>query len=317
MIDLHFVIAPDDQGQRLDHFLTQLDELPLSRSQIKKHLKDQEILVNGTPATKAGHPLRAGDIVQWQFTPHAPPSLHPQAIPLDILYEDDHVAIVDKPAGMVVHPSPGHADGTLVNALLHHFAHLSSTPPHAPTPRPGIVHRIDKDTSGALAVAKHNEAHQFLATLFATHDITRAYHALLWGKNLPEAGTFSTGHARDPGHRLRFTGSLPEGRRHAVTHWRVLERFAQDEIALVECRLETGRTHQIRMHFFDAGHPLLGDTLYGTKLTCPSRLIPRQALHAHTLGFVHLDGQTILAQAPYPADFAHALKELRAGKPWR
>ena len=194
-----------------------------------------------------------------------------------------------------------------------------TSPPLPPPPRPpapGIVHRLDKDTTGALAVAKHNQAHQYLATLFATHDITRAYHALVWGKGLPDSGTFSTWHTRDPSHRLRFTGSLPKGRR-AITHWRVLERFAHDEVALVECRLETGRTHQIRMHFFDAGHPLLGDTLYGTKLTCPNRLIARQALHAHTLGFVHLGGQEILTVAPYPADFAHALEQLRAGKPWR
>ena len=214
---------------------------------------------------------------------------------------------------MVVHPSPGHPDGTLVNALLHHMDDLAGIGGEL---RPGIVHRIDKDTSGALAVIKPDElAHRTSPEQFRRHDIERRYHALVFDQGLDDRGTFETLHGRDPNHRVRFTGRVERGRR-AVTHWRVLERF-DSQAALVECRLETGRTHQIRMHFADDHCPLLGDQLYGGRATRDNRLIDRQALHAHTLGFEHLDGQHVHATAPYPDDFAHALDALRDGKQWR
>ena len=309
-----FVIEEEDieASQRLDVFLTEQDEPPLTRSQIKRCLDAGEVLVNDAPATKAGYKLRAGDQITWDHAPPQPPDLIAQNLPLTFLHHDEHLAIVDKPAGMVVHPSFGHPNGTLVNALLYHLQALSSL--NTPT-RPGIVHRIDKDTSGALAITCTDEAHRHLAEKFRTHSIERTYHALVLDHGLPDHGTFDTLHGRDPRNRFRFTGNVERGKR-AVTHYTVLERFDQG-IALVECRLETGRTHQIRMHFFDAQCPLLGDQLYGGPATQNNRLIDRQALHAYTLGFTHLDGEELLTRAPYPEDFANALEALREGKKWR
>ncbi len=306
-----FLVEPEDADLRLDVFLADQDEPPLTRSQVKRCLNAGEVLVNQT-RVKAGYRLRVGDQITWDHAPPQAPNLTPQNLPLEFLYRDKHIAIVDKPSGMVVHPSFGHPDGTLVNALLFHLNELSEG--SAPT-RPGIVHRIDKDTSGAIVITCTDQAHRHLSEKFRTHNIERAYHALVLDQGLADEGTFSTLHGRDPRNRFRFSGKVERGK-HAVTHWRVLERFAQ-KIALVECRLETGRTHQIRMHFFDANCPLLGDQLYGGPATQYNRLITRQALHARTLGFTHLTGEELLTTAPYPEDFAHALEALRAGKTWR
>ncbi len=303
---------PNDVSMRLDVFLTEQDDPPLTRSQIKRCLGDGEVLINGQATTKAGYRLRQGDEIIWTHAPPQPPDLVAQNIPLTFLYHDEHLAIVDKPAGMVVHPSYGHPNGTLVNALLYHLNALSSLNTPA---RPGIVHRIDKDTSGALAITCTDEAHRHLAEKFRTHSIERTYHALVLDQGLDDSGTFSTLHGRDPRNRFRFTGEVEKGK-HAITHYTVLERFHQG-VALVECKLETGRTHQIRMHFFDANCPLLGDQLYGGPATQNNRIIDRQALHAYTLGFTHLDGTEILTEAPYPEDFAFALDALRQGKQWR
>ena len=308
-----FVIEPQDEGLRLDLFLAELDEPPLTRSQVKRSLDAGEVSVNGE-RLKAGYRVRVGDEVRWEYKPPQAPNLKPQAIPLKFLYHDQDVAIVDKPAGLVVHPSRGHPDGTLVNALLHHLPSLSSGFQDEPL-RPGIVHRIDKDTSGALAITRTDRAQRHLAELFRAHEVERAYHALVLDQGLGDEGSFETLHGRDPRNRLRFSGEVARGKR-AVTHYRALERFDQG-CALVECRLETGRTHQIRMHFFEANCPLLGDTLYGGAATRDNRLIKRQALHAHTLGFEHLDGTPVHVTAPYPEDFAAALEALRAGKRWR
>lgn len=306
-----FVIDEADVGARLDVFLTDQDDPPLTRSQIKRCLDAGEIQVNDK-RVKAGHKLRGGDVITWAHQPPQPLTLSAQDIPIDILFQDEHIAIVDKPFGMVVHPSFGHPDGTLVNALLHHFNTLADT--DTPT-RPGIVHRIDKDTSGALVITRTDQAHRHLSAKFRDHDIDRLYHALVLDQGLADSGTFESLHGRDPRNRFRFTGNVPRGK-HAITHYEVLERFPQG-VALVQCRLETGRTHQIRMHFFDQGCALLGDQLYGGKSTSNNRLIKRQALHAYTLGFDHLDGSRVHVTAPYPQDFAHALEALREGKRWR
>lgn len=294
---------------RLDVFLADLDDPPITRSQVKRRITDGEVTVNGA-IVKAGYKLRASDEIEWRFAPTPQLSAAAQDIPIEVLWEDEHVAIIDKPADMVVHPSIGHPDGTLVNAIMFHFEQVAHT---GQALRPGIVHRIDKDTTGAIAVTKTEEAHRHLSGLFAAHDIERSYHALVVAPNLPDAGTFESTHTRHPTKRRRFTGQREEGR-HAVTHFVVIERFER-HAALVECRLETGRTHQIRMHLSEANAPLLGDELYSPKDVAGTKLIARQALHARTLGFAHLTGEAVLVEAPYPADFVSALDDLRRGRP--
>ena len=292
-------------------FLAEQEDPPLSRSQVRRCIDGGEILVNGVQ-TKAGYALRVGDEIRWVWEPPIEIDVVAEDIPLHILYEDAYVAIVNKPAGMVVHPAPGHHSGTLVNAIMHHFDEL---PVIGNALRPGIVHRLDKDTSGALAVTKSDAGHHHLAALFKAHTIDRAYHALAFGPGLDDKGTFSTLHGRDPNHRKRYTSRVTEGR-HAVTHYRVLERF-RDGVCLVECNLETGRTHQIRMHLSEANAPILADPIYGGKAANEAKVIARLALHARTLGFVGVDGTKVFCEAPYPVDFAEALENLRAGKSWR
>jgi 23S rRNA pseudouridine1911/1915/1917 synthase len=306
-----FIVEPDDEGMRLDVFLADQEDPPISRSQVKKRLNRGEITVNDEH-TKAGYWLREDDVIGWEFQPPKEPSMEAQHIPIELLYDDSDLAVVDKPAGMVVHPGPGHPDGTLVNALLYRFDDLAGIGGEL---RPGIVHRLDKDTSGALAVTKCDEAHRYLARQFRDHSIERKYHALVFGPGLDDKGTFESWHTRDPNNRFRFTGRI-EAKRRAITHYEIAERF-RDGVRLVECRLETGRTHQIRMHFFEANCPLLGDEVYGGKNTSNTKLIDRQALHARELGFEHPNGSHVHRQAPYPDDFAKALEALRAGKSWR
>ncbi len=310
MTNFRFVVDEEGEGVRLDVFLAELDEPPISRSQVKRRIDAGEVLVNGE-RQKAGYSLRIGDEVDWTFAPTPSLDATPQDIPLDILYEDADLAIVNKPPGMVVHPSPGHPDGTLVNAITFHFAKLADTGNET---RPGIVHRIDKDTSGALVITKTTAAHRHLAELFATHDIERRYEALVFGPGLPREGTFDTLHGRDPNHRIRFTSRVRRGRR-AVTHYQIVERFDHGA-CMVACQLETGRTHQIRMHLAEANSPILSDSVYGGKKTSTAKVIDRQALHARTLGFVGPGGQEISVEAPYPDDFAEALDALRRGAHW-
>ena len=253
--------------------------------------------------------MRTGDQIEWLFGNRPELSAAPEDIPLDILWEDGEVAIVNKAAGMVVHPAPGHPTGTLVNAIMHHFDLLAEGT-HAL--RPGIVHRIDKDTSGAIVVTKTDAAHQHLAALFATHDIEREYHALVVDAGLQDRGTFETLHGRHPTDRVRFSTRVNRGRR-AVTHYEVLQRYTPSKTALVRCTLETGRTHQIRVHFADVHAPLLGDRLYAPNKVAMTLRIDRQALHARTLGFRRRDGTSIRVEAPYPDDFQTAVDALRDG----
>jgi 23S rRNA pseudouridine1911/1915/1917 synthase len=341
-----FVVAGDQAGQRLVLFLVKKD-LPYSRAQLTRRIDEGEVHVDGKQG-KPGQKLRPGQRVR--FTPPPPRSvadrLLAQAIPLEILYEDRHLLVVNKPAGMVVHPAPGHETGTLVNALLHHCGALPAPLAYpgrddasqdetdddsAETPdeislsiggeqRPGIVHRLDQGTSGVIVCAKDEPTLLGLQAQFQVHSIARRYLALVEGV-LPARGTFDTRYGRHPHDRKRFSGR--GGSKRAVTHYTVQERLPG--ATLVEARLETGRTHQIRVHFSEAGHPLLGDPLYGRpprqtpllsrRMRDVSQALGHQALHARLLGFVHpMVGSWLEFSAPLPADFRAALTGLRAPK---
>ena len=299
-----------ESGQRLDRALA--DATGLSRERIKALLGDDRIVLDGQPAGQASLKLAAGTAYRVTVPAAIPAEAAAQAIPLVIVYEDAHLIVVDKPAGLVVHPAAGNLDGTLVNALLHHCdGQLSGIGGVA---RPGIVHRIDKDTSGLLVVAKSDVAHEGLARQFADHSIERAYLAVTAGRPVPAAGTVRGNIARSPNDRKKMA-LVADGRgKHAVTHYRMLE--ALDGAALVECRLETGRTHQVRVHLASIGHALLGDPAYGRT---PPRLRPvlqqlgfaRQALHAAVLGFVHpVSGTAVRFASVAPQDMQELLHEL-------
>lgn len=289
-----FQVEAEDAGERLDAYLTARLE-GVSRARVGRAIEVNGVELNGAAPRKAGVKLRAGDRLSIRLAPAEPLRAVPQDIPLEILHLDPQVVVVDKPSGMVVHPSPGHHDGTLVNALLHHVGALSDG--SAPE-RPGIVHRLDKDTSGVLVVARSPESHTHLAAQFAAHSVTRRYLAVVHGAKIEDEGTIETLYNRHPRQRLKMSGKVEQGKR-ACTHWRTLARSRG--YALVECRLETGRTHQIRVHMAESGHPVVSDELYGTRPStdagplsaenASARRMPRQALHARTLAFDHpLDG---------------------------
>lgn len=303
-------------GQRLDKVLA--DASGLSRERVKALLGEGRVTLDGKPVSQPSLKLATDTAWEIRLPEAIPAQAAPQDIPLVIAFEDEHLIVVDKPAGLVVHPAAGNLDGTLVNALLHHCAQngggqLSGIGGVA---RPGIVHRIDKDTSGLIVAAKSDAAHEGLARQFAAHSIERAYLAIVAGLPMPPAGTVRGAIARSNADRKKMA-LVEEGRgKHAVTHYRTIERL--DSAALVECRLETGRTHQVRVHMSSIGHSLLGDPTYGR---APSRLRPlltqlqfqRQALHAAVLGFVHpVTGETIRCQSPLPADMEALLVELRS-----
>ncbi|KRN29478.1 pseudouridine synthase, RluA family [Lactobacillus selangorensis] len=272
-----------------------------SRSQVQQWLKEKQVTVNQTPV-KANYKVVAGDQVHIEIPETMPLELIPEDIPLDIVYEDDDVIVVNKPQGMVVHPAPGHPDGTLVNALLYHSP-LSTINGKF---RPGIVHRIDKDTSGLLMVAKNDHAHASLAAQLKVHSTKREYIALVHGVIKEDRGTIDAPLGR--AHNDRKKQAVIDGGRHAVTHFKVLERF--EHYTLIRCRLETGRTHQIRVHLAYIHHPVAGDPLYGPKKT----LTPNhgQFLHAALLGFKHpVTGKDLLFEAPLPPLFQETLDKLR------
>lgn len=302
-----FVVSAEDADQRLDHFLT-LRQLPHTRSRLKQFIDGGGCEVNGQPARPSSK-VRAGDVVVLTPPPPEPSAAIPEQIPLCVLYEDEHLIVVDKPSGMVVHPAPGHSRGTLVNALLGHCA-LSDA---GDALRPGIVHRLDRDTSGVMVATKTDEAQAGLSRQFADHTIERRYLVVVSGRLSPRSGTMDTLHGRHPHHRKRFSTRVKRGRR-AVTHWRVLATLSG--ATLVEARLETGRTHQVRVHFADAGFPVLGDQTYAR---APShegareqaRALGRQALHARRLGFMHpVTGQKICFETPPPPDMAAMIEAL-------
>lgn len=310
--DLHafeFCVSEEEAGQRLDRYLV-ARQLPPSRSQIKKHIDAGCCEVNGVKARPACK-LRPGDTVLFFLPPPEPSRVEAEEIALSVLFEDDDLIVVDKPAGMVVHPAPGHRRGTLVGALLHHCETLSGVGGEL---RPGIVHRLDKLTSGVMVASKTDAAHQGLAAQFTAHSIERRYLAIVSGVPTPAKGAFDTLHGRHPTDRKRYSSKVDRGRR-AVTHYRVLEAFGR--AALMEARLETGRTHQVRVHFADAGHGLVGDPVYGRAgrdalLRGLGEALNRQALHARTLAFDHpRSGERLRFATPPPPDFLRALSALR------
>ncbi len=301
------VLTDEDAGHRIDRVLAR--RCPeFSRSALQRWIEQGRIEQAGEIVCRKTKAL-AGAEVTIEPAPAEPLSAEPQAIPLQVLHEDEHLLVVDKPAGLVVHPAPGHPDGTLVNALLHHAEVRGGADPM----RPGIVHRLDKDTGGVMVVAKSPLAHERLVELFQKHDLERAYQAIVVGRP-PLTVTYNTLHARHAGHRKKFTSKGNRGRR-AVTHLEVVEPL--HGAALVVCRLETGRTHQIRVHLADHGHPVLGDPLYGKSIGDPklrrvSTELGRQALHATLLAFKHpITDAPMRFESQPPEDFQRALNSLR------
>ncbi len=299
-----FTVEKESQGQRLDVFLASVlsDQ---SRSFIQKLIRDGRTAVDGKSA-KASLKLKSGQEVTVHLEKPQPPKIEAEDIPLDILYEDDDVIVVNKPKGMVVHPAAGHMTGTLVNALLYHCR--GSLSGINGVLRPGIVHRIDMDTTGSLVAAKNDKAHQCLAVQFHDHTITRRYRAIVTGNLKQDEGVIDAPLARHPADRKKMAVCEPGRGKRAVTHYRVLERFGT--YTYIECRLETGRTHQIRVHMAHIGHPLLGDAVYGPS-RCPYSL-EGQTLHAMVLGFKPpATGAYMEFTAPLPEYFEQLLEKFR------
>lgn len=292
----------EDIGTRIDVFAAEnCDEL--SRSGFKKLIADGNVLVNNAPV-KANYKLRKNDVVTLVIPEAEPLEIIPQNIPLDILYEDEDVIVINKPQGMVVHPAPGHYTDTLVNALLYHCGNSLSG--INGIMRPGIVHRIDMDTSGVIMAAKNNNAHRSLAAQLAEHSITRKYNAIVYNNVKEDEGTIDKPLARNPNDRKKMAVVI--GGRRAVTHYRVLERLGK--FTFIEVQLETGRTHQIRVHMTYIGHPLLGDMVYGPKKQ-PFNLAG-QVLHARVLGFIHPStGEYLEFESPLPEYFSKLLQNVK------
>lgn len=292
---------PEETGERLDKYLSAV-LTDYSRSFLSGLIAEGRITVNGS-TKKASYNLKEGDTVQAVIPEPEPLRIEAEHIPLDIIYEDGDILVVNKPQGMVVHPAPGHTSGTLVNALLYHCE--GSLSGINGILRPGIVHRIDKDTSGLLVVCKNDLAHRRLAEQFAVHSITRIYTAICYGK-IKESGTVNAPLGRDPRDRKKVT-ILPSGR-HAVTHYEPALELKKD-FTLIHCRLETGRTHQIRVHMASLKHPILGDPVYGPAHS-PFTL-NGQLLHAGTLGFQHpVSGEYLEFSSPLPEHFQRILNIL-------
>jgi 23S rRNA pseudouridine1911/1915/1917 synthase len=304
------VARPEDQGERLDVMLASRLEA-VSRSQLARHIAEGAVTVNGervVPSRK----VKTGDRIVWAPPPPVPVELRAQEIPLRVLHEDRWLVVIDKPPGLVVHPAPGHEEGTLVNALLAHCRDLRGIGGEL---RPGIVHRLDKDTSGLLVVAKDDATMAALGADFKVHRVKRVYDALAVGRPPRSEGRIETLHGRDPRDRKKFTVKVRVGRR-AVTDWRLVEPLGG--ASRMEAELHTGRTHQVRVHFAALGCPLLGDATYGRTPRDPAlreiaTTLGRQALHARTLGFTHpATGQWLQLHAEAPEDFRRALAALRA-----
>ena len=300
------IVPPGTAGTRLDVWLA-AQRPEHSRARWQQLIRAGCVRVNGAPR-KAGQVLRAGDTVAGELPPPEPVELVAQDIPLNILYEDADILVLDKPPGLVVHPAAGHAAGTLVNALLHHCRDLAGIGGEL---RPGIVHRLDKDTSGALVVAKNEPALRGLVRQFQGGRVQKEYLALAWGRPEPASGTLATLIGRDPRHRQKMS-ARPESGRPARTDYEVLEQFSA--AAVLRVRIHTGRTHQIRVHLAHLGHPVIGDTVYGrarrSELPAPAA---RQMLHAHELTFDHpRTGEPLAFTAPVPEDFRALWRALRA-----
>ena len=331
-----FVVGPEEAG-RLDRFLAERPELAaaaISRTRVKTLIDAGQVRVDGKAASGASSKVASGATVEIDVPAATPAEPKGEDIPLTVVYEDDQLIVIDKPAGLVVHPAAGHEDGTLVNALIAHCgASLSGV---GGVRRPGIVHRLDKDTSGLLVVAKTDRAHRKLADLFADHGRTmpflREYLALVWGAPDRRSGTVDAAIGRHQTHRERMAVVHSERGREAITHWRVLETYGADKTgkpvaALIACRLETGRTHQIRVHMAHIGHPLIGDPVYATGFRTKGALLPeaaqtaiaelgRQGLHAAKLEFPHpVTREQMAFESSAPADFEKVAVALGAKQP--
>ena len=294
------VFIIDVPGERIDSYIASVTEL--SRSNVQKLIESGAILVNGK-ICKANYKLRTGDVAEIQMPETEDIEALPENIPLDIIYEDSDIIVINKARGMVVHPAAGNYTGTLVNALLYHCKDLSDI---NGVRRPGIVHRIDKDTTGLLAVAKNNNAHLVLAEQLQDHTMSRVYYAVVEGIIGENSGTVNAPIGRHDNDRKKMAVNTRVGKP-AVTHFEVIERL--DNCTLVKCRLETGRTHQIRVHMAYTGHPVTGDPVYGIK---NNRGMEGQALHAGELTLIHpATGRPVTFKAPLPEDFEKLLKRLR------
>ncbi|RKX27655.1 MAG: RNA pseudouridine synthase [Candidatus Zixiibacteriota bacterium] len=318
--EVHITVPIDSAGERLDKFLGASSDLDISRSRAQKLITEKLVTVNGL-VVAGKYKLSDGEAIVVTLPPARSSDIVGEDIQLDIIYEDDYLAVVNKPAGMVTHPAVGNYSGTLVNALIHHFGHLSQ---HSGTDRPGIVHRLDKNTSGLLVVARDDQTAVTLQKAIQSREIKRTYLAVIWGHFKEESGTIELPIGRSMKDRTRMSvGGAAE--REAITHYRVLDSFRSYQ--LVEVTLGTGRTHQIRVHFSHLGHSPLGDPDYGGRekhlksLFGPERplakrllsLIPRQVLHAIRLEFVHpVDGRELRFEAPVPGDFQAVLDLLNA-----
>ncbi len=314
---MNIVVPEDKQKERLDVFLC--SHLPsVTRAKLKRLIDDGQVLLDGKP-TKAGHNVRPGEVVQVHFPPPQPAHLEPEEIPLDIVYEDDSLLVVNKPAGMVVHPAYGNMSGTLVNALLAHCQTLSDV---GGEKRPGLVHRLDKDTSGLLVVAKDDVTHVALARQLSAHKIEREYRAIVWRTPKVHKGKIEAALGRHPQDRIKM--HIDEKGKHAVTHYQVLEEMSFT--SYIKLNLETGRTHQIRVHMASIGHPVFLDSTYGgrgkplsglshNRAQFVSRLFKkftRQMLHARVLAFEHPhSGELLTFEAPTPKDMHDLLQILR------
>ena len=309
-------VYPCDEGERLDRFISKASDY-LSRSRVKSLIESGQVYRNGKKINEPSYRVKSNEIFIISTPAPSSPVPEPEDIPLAVVYEDKDVIVVDKPAGLVIHPAPGHVNGTLVNALLAHCGHSLSG--IGGLRRPGIVHRIDKDTSGLVVVAKNDQSHNSLAKQFEDHSIKRNYSAIVWGIPRPKEGFIDANIGRSGRDRKKMT-VLKSGGKQAITRYKVQKRFG-DAAALIDCELSTGRTHQIRVHMLSMGHPLLGDPKYGGKLTQARRMslendtlmeirrFPRQALHARSLGFVHPKTLELLVlQSRLPRDFCSLIK---------
>jgi 23S rRNA pseudouridine1911/1915/1917 synthase len=300
-----FVVTASDAGKRVDLFLR--DQMPLySRARLQSWIRGGRVVADGVPL-KSSYLLRGNEIIEVEPVALPPLRATPEALPLVILYEDDDVVAVDKPAGMVVHAGAGCKTGTLVNALLHRFETLSSLGGEL---RPGIVHRLDRFTSGVILAARHDLAHRRLAAQFMARSTEKTYIALVHGLLAKDQGRIEKPIARDPIKRIRMTARLERGRA-ALTEYHVLRRY-QPGFTLVEVRIHTGRTHQIRVHFASLGHPVAGDQLYGAPTKIKNRPpLNRYFLHAHRIKFEHpMTGKTLTIESPLPAELERWLEGL-------
>ena len=294
---------PEDAGERLDAFLARRLE-NVTRSAAARLCQDGQVVSGGKPLAKNAR-LTGGETIQVTLPDPEASEAVPQNIPLDVVYEDADVIVVNKPKGLVVHPAPGHPDGTLVNALLYHCG--DSLSGIGGELRPGIVHRIDRDTSGLIIAAKNDDAHQKLSAQLQDHTLARTYACIVVGNLRQDSGTVDAPIGRSPGDRKKMA-VVPDGRR-AVTHWEVVARYGGH--TLLRCRLETGSTHQIRVHMAYIGHPILGDTVYGAKKAVPG--LQGQCLHAVGLRFLHpRTGELVELHCPLPESFLRQLEKLEA-----